>query len=104
MKIAWTEPALMDLERLGDYIALDQPVYARDFIERLMSSVEPLIEFPLMGRVVPEARRKNVREVIFQGYRILYRAIDDRKIIEIITVIHGARDLGNTENQPNEMQ
>lgn len=44
-----------------------------------------------MGRLVPEADREDVRELIFQGYRIIYRTKPDR--VQIITVIHGSRNL-----------
>lgn len=51
--------------------------------------------------MVPEAGRENVRELIFQGYRIIYRPLVDR--IQILTVIHGSRDLTRMDVKPWEM-
>ncbi len=97
MQIEWTDLALDDLETLRDYIAKDSPYYARQFISRLFDAAEPLADHPKMGREVPEADHEDIREVIVQGYRLIYRTIPDR--IQILTVIHGSRDLTAPKNQ-----
>jgi toxin ParE1/3/4 len=52
---------------------------------------------PRSGRMVPEAGYKDaIREVIFQGYRIIYR-IKNEHTVQIVTVLHGARDLANMQ-------
>lgn len=53
-----------------------------------------------MGRPVPEAERKNVRELLVQPYRIIY-AIQSTTI-HIVTVVHGARDLSRMQPAPWE--
>lgn len=68
--IVWTDLAVSDLENLHAYIARDSPRYADRFIEKLIASVEQLTKFPEMGRLVPESPEANIREVIFQNYRI----------------------------------
>ena len=40
--------------------------------------------------LMPEANNLRVREVIYQGYRVIYRVQPD--VIQIVTVIHGSRD------------
>ncbi|MCK4708744.1 MAG: type II toxin-antitoxin system RelE/ParE family toxin [Gammaproteobacteria bacterium] len=50
-----------------------------------------------MGREVPEAEeRDDVRELIFQDYRIIYLRQPD--YIYIVTMIHGSRDLSGMDN------
>lgn len=73
MKIEWSEPAVEDLRSLHAYIAKDSAHYAASFIERLLGAVEQLVEFPESGRVVPELQAADVRELIVQGYRIIYQ-------------------------------
>ena len=41
------------------------------------------------GRVVPEYQRPDLRELIFQNYRIVYRVKTD--YVEVAAVVHGAR-------------
>ncbi len=98
MLVEWTDPALDDLEVIRDYIAKDSPYYARRFIERIFDAAEKLQDHPQMGRPVPEADRDDVRELIFQGYRIIYRTQSD--CVHVITVIHGSRNLAAKEVKP----
>ena len=102
MKIEWTEPAEDDLGQIFDYIAKDSAYYAEHFIDRIISRTGKLHDFPEMGRQVPEAEGENlnIRELIIQGYRVIY--VHYPNLIQILAVIHGSRDLQNTANQPWE--
>ena len=64
MKILWTEPAIEDLRRLYSYIARDSELYASNFIQRVILSVEKLSAFPRLDRKVPEADLDAIREVV----------------------------------------
>ncbi|WP_423824521.1 type II toxin-antitoxin system RelE/ParE family toxin [Salinibacter ruber] len=44
-----------------------------------------------MGRRVPEVDHESLRELIVEGYRVLYQLREER--IEIITVVHSRQDL-----------
>ena len=99
MVIEWSRRARADIRNLKAYIAKDSPYYARRFTERIVASVEKLAEFPKIGRPVPEAEgREDVRELIYQGYRIIYRTLPDR--VQVVTVIHGSRNLAEEEIKP----
>ena len=91
MKLEWSQRAALDVKHLRDYIALDSTLYAYRFIERLLQSVERLTMFPASGRKVQEAHDDAIREVIYQGYRVIYRIEAD--LVQIVTVVHGSRDL-----------
>jgi len=41
---------------------------------------------------VPELKSYGFREVIYRNYRIVYRLTDD-DIVEILAVVHGAREI-----------
>ena len=98
MKIVWTEPAVEDLRELHAYIARDSEMYASGFVERIILAAERVADHPKAGRVVPENNDENVREILYQHYRIIYRIKSDD--IEMLTVIHGARDLASLERMP----
>lgn len=104
MKLRWSKRALKDVAQLRDYIALDSPVYANQFIGRLAVRLEDLPAFPKSGRLVPEAERSDIREIIFQGYRAIYQVTEEQQEIIIVTVVHGSRNLSASENQPWEKQ
>lgn len=99
MVIEWSRRARADILDLKAYIAKDSPYYARRFTERIVASVEKLAEFPKIGRPVPEAEgRDDVRELIYQGYRIIYLTRPEQ--VFIATIIHGSRDLAAKEVKP----
>jgi toxin ParE1/3/4 len=55
----------------------------------VLTAVERLVDFPNSGRVVPERKDPVIREIVFGSYRIVYRF--KGKIVEVLTVYHGAR-------------
>jgi plasmid stabilization system protein ParE len=97
VKVVWSRRALLDVEHIRDYIAQDSPAYAQPFIERLLYTTRNLASFPLSGRPMPEADNPNIREVIYQGYRIIYRIGSGN--IEIAMVVHGSRDLSQFDGR-----
>ena len=101
MKLEWTEPSVETLQGIKDYIAKDNEFYAVRFVERIVAAAEKLQNFPSLGRKVPEADREDIREIIFQAYRIIYRSRADR--VEILAVVHGGRDLDRDEIKPWEV-
>jgi toxin ParE1/3/4 len=60
-------------------------------VRRVLDATERLTAFPRSGRRVPEFSRDDLREVIMDPYRIIYRVTGDQ--VEIAAVRHGARPL-----------
>ncbi|MCC7412732.1 MAG: type II toxin-antitoxin system RelE/ParE family toxin [Gammaproteobacteria bacterium] len=102
MRIEWARSARDDLRDLRDYIAKDSPYYAQAFIERIIAAVESLPAQPQRGRRVPEADRDDVRELLFQNYRIIYLLRPDT--LYVVTVVHGSRDLERRPIKPWEVE
>jgi toxin ParE1/3/4 len=101
MKIRWTVPAVDDLESIRNYIARDSKLYASSFIEKILNIIDSLEKLPEIGRKVPEADDPDVREIIFQNYRIIYRILHET--VQIIAVIRGSRDLAKWPLKPWEI-
>lgn len=59
------------------------------FTKKVYAIVNKLMEFPKSGRVVPEYNIENLREKIYDNYRIVYHLKDE--LIEIVAICHGAR-------------
>jgi len=51
MSLVFDDQALADLENIYHWISEYSPSTAKVVIERLFSSIEMLISFPLMGRI-----------------------------------------------------
>ena len=98
MKLNWSDIAEADLYDIYNYIARDVPYYAELFVDRLIEATDKLEDYPRIGRQVPEAEdRDDVRELIVQGYRIIYLVADE---LHILTVIHGSRNLAGEDVKP----
>lgn len=93
MKLIWTEPAVLDLEKIKEYVSRDSEYYALNLIENIFESVEKLKEFPNIGRVVPEYQDKKLREILYYNYRIIYKVKDNQ--LAVLAIIHGAREISN---------
>jgi toxin ParE1/3/4 len=92
-QIMWSPRAVSNLEEICNYIARDSEYYAHLFARKIITIVEGITRFPKAGRVVPEYSDENLREKIYQNYRIVYRLKED--IVEIVAICHGAKPLEN---------
>jgi len=98
-QLVWSPSALVDLADICSYIGRDSEYYARLFAQRVVAAVEMLVQFPEAGRIVPEFGLRDLRELLFQKYRIVYRVKQDE--VQIVAVVHGARLLSDIE-EPEE--
>ena len=62
-------------------------------MKSLIKATKRLEDMPYSGRIVPEFENENFREVIYRNYRIVYRLVGKNKDVEILAVVHGARDM-----------
>ena len=93
-QIVWAEPALLDLEDIAEYIALDKPTSAKKYVQEVFRKVERLKDFPNSGRKPSElARGTRYREVIVGPARIFYRVTGSK--IYILHVMRSERLLRN---------
>jgi plasmid stabilization system protein ParE len=92
-KLIWSPAARDDLHDIVVFIARDNPNRGMSFGYELISETDRLQEFPELGRIVPEYRNDDIREIVFRPYRIVYRVNHENKICEIARVWHSARGL-----------
>lgn len=87
-----TAQAEEDLIELWLYIAQDNPAAADRVLDDIEGRFHSLAENPLMGRLRPDIAPE-LRYFVVGKYLILYRIVPNG--IQIVRVIHGARDLPN---------
>ena len=88
-KLIWSSRALADLNAACEFIARDSPRYAHLFAERIVAMIETIPQHPWLGAVVQEYRMEEIRERLFQNYRIVYRFRGD--VVQIAAIVHAAR-------------
>jgi toxin ParE1/3/4 len=85
-RLAWSQRALADLERILSYISSDKPDAAARFAANVFNKTSTLTTMPCIGREV----RPGVRElIVHHHYLLTYRVNSDR--VEILQVWHTAR-------------
>ncbi len=88
-KLVWSPQAIEDIQAIAEYIARDSTSYAESTVERIFRAPERLIQFPELGRVVPEKNNESIREIFVFQYRIIYELLAGE--IHVLTVVHGKR-------------
>jgi plasmid stabilization system protein ParE len=97
MNVTWSKEAGENLVEIEEFIARDSLERAIRFVDLLIDHTEAILaDNPKSGRTVPEIGNPDIRELIYRGYRIVYRFNGDR--IEILTVFEGHRLLRLNES------
>ena len=91
MKIQWSPLAIERMTEIAEYIALDSPIAANKWVNEIFDSAEKLLDFPEIGRAVPELRDQTIRELLKGNYRIIYKT--EICIISVLTIRHGRQIL-----------
>ena len=90
-QIIWAEPALIDLDEIAEYIALDKPSAAKKLVMVIFTSVKRLKQFPKSGKCPPELQNSDYFEVIVGPCRIFYRI--DSNTVYILYLMRAERQL-----------
>jgi toxin ParE1/3/4 len=97
MRLTWSRETSENLAEIEVFIARDSLERAVRFIDALIDHAETILaDNPRSGRVVPEISNPDIRELIYRGYRIVYRFKGD--VLEILTVFEGHRLLRQSES------
>jgi len=76
--LIWTEPAVADLEEIGQFISKDNPLAAEKVGSRIIREAENVAAFPRLGRIVPEFGNPELREIISQSLLPVDKLVNDR--------------------------
>jgi toxin ParE1/3/4 len=88
---SWSARALADVEAIAAYVACDSPSFANPVTRKTVTLTRTLREFPLSSRKVPEFDDENIRELIANSYRMIYRV--DGALVTAAAIVPGKRIL-----------
>jgi plasmid stabilization system protein ParE len=77
-RLIWSEPALLDLDEIAEYIAIDNPAAAARYVQKVFDVVERLELHPRSGKRPAELPRTPYRELVVAPSRIFYRIDQDQ--------------------------
>jgi plasmid stabilization system protein ParE len=90
MKVVIMPAAEADLLAIAMWIAEDNPIRAETFLSELREACRSIGDAPQGYPVVGRYRRVSVRRRPYRDYLIFYRIGHEQ--VEVVHVIHGARD------------
>jgi len=89
--IIYTQKSIQDLVQIGEYIALDNPIKAKSFIDELTNYIESLLSiFPYTSNT-KYPKYPTVRLVPYKKYNIYYQVQDDKKEVEILHIFNSSK-------------
>ncbi len=94
MRILWSERAQAQVREIFEYIARDRPMAAERILEGFLERVALLTEFPEQGVAWRLPSRPDLRAILHESYRVIYRIRGDE--IAILSVRH-------TRMEPEEL-
>ena len=89
-QVIWSPEAEQQLDDYAGFISKDSPSYAETFVAMILEKADSLELFSDRGRLVPELPMLEVRELIIDSYRLVYKVKDDQ--VTIATVMHAKQD------------
>jgi plasmid stabilization system protein ParE len=90
VKVVFSQNAEQDLEDIADWIARDNPERARSFVADLVRTCKSIGRTPRSYPFVDKSRDSTLRRRIYRNYLIFFDI--GAKDVEILHVLHGARD------------
>jgi plasmid stabilization system protein ParE len=87
-QVIYVDEALLDLERLFDFIAEGDPDAATRPLHYIREAVELLERHPLIGRPVEEGLRELVISYGKSGYVALYELVETEDVVLVLALRH----------------
>lgn len=101
MEIIFTDQFLDRVEECTDYIALDHVPTAIKWARGVFEKCQALSNQPESGRIVPEFRRPEIREIIHGNYRLVYELKPNQ--IDMLTIWHTRSRVSGLPDDPNKI-
>ena len=87
-ELVYTEHALADLERLGDFLVETDLQAAQDTVKLIFEALEILVQHPEIGRKVHFGQRELVISRGRTGYLALYRFLPHLDRVLVLALRH----------------
>ena len=88
-KIIWSTSAIQDLKDAFDFISINHPRAAHEFLERVPHRIKQLGQFPQLGSVVPDGGF----QLIVDNYRIFYDYEINEGKVSILHIKHSRQSI-----------
>jgi len=91
VKVRLSAQSRADLEEIGDFIAVDNPMRAVTFVRELQAACSRIGAMPTAYRLRPEIL-DGLRSAAHKRYVVFFTVTDVEVLV--VRILHGARDIG----------
>ena len=91
--LTYSRSSLKDIENIKNFISIDSVANAHRFIKIIRTRIVILKKYPEIGKPFFPEKYKNLRQLLYKSYRIIYQFSDNT--VTIITVHHQSRLIEN---------
>ena len=95
MRVRWSERAYEQVVEIFEYVARDRPNAAEGVLLSFFDRVELLVALPEQGHVWGDGSRPDLRVILHESHRIVYRVGDDE--IAVLSVRHTRMEIVKDE-------
>jgi plasmid stabilization system protein ParE len=81
MNLKYTKQYKTELQNILRYIHKDKPIAAKNFKDELGKHLHTMLDNPYMYRASLYADDKNVRDMAFKGYTVVYEIKGDNVVV-----------------------
>ena len=96
MRVCWSERAYEQVVEIFEYVARDRPNAAEGVLLSFLERVELLVDLPEQGHLWGDGSRPDLRVIIHESHRIVYRLGDDE--LSVLSVRHARMEI--IEDEP----
>jgi len=96
MKVVLRQSAEDDLDDIFRWIAQDNPRAAAGMVSRIRDRIS-MLELDTLAHMGRQGFVEGTLELVEYPYLIIYRIDDARREVEVLAIVHGARDRRSDE-------
>ncbi len=94
MKVKYSKLSRNQLSDIKNFLVQKGVVKASSYLSRIKNRMEYLVKYPYIGRVNRVYNDEKVREIVIEGYKVIYEVQD--KVI-LVLAIYRAIDFDETQ-------
>ncbi len=96
----WTKNAIKGIREVGAFRDQRQPGKGAVLVNAIFDRVAEQLEFPWSAPVHPQAEDPRVRRLVFRKYVVVYRVLEESRILEVLAVRHERQRLVEPDELP----
>ena len=84
----WTDNAILGVREVGSFVNEHQPGGGAAIVDAIFDRLAEVLDFPESAPAHPTAGDPRVRRLVYSRYVIIYRILEQSRVVEVLSVRH----------------